>query len=197
MSPEANSRTLKKPNQGIRDLLQSYQSFIHGLKPFFQKTELRGLLGCLPILVCLFLSGCGLFNAQTTYAPKQAINCTGIVKTAYSQVGKKYRSGGDSPKKGFDCSGLVWWAYKQHGVTIPRITKDQAKTGRAVTKKAARPGDIVVFRSSGSRTGLHTGVYAGKDSFIHSPSKGKTVCLEKLSSPHWKNKLLCIRHVGK
>lgn len=142
------------------------------------------------------LSGCGLFTAVVE-EPQPAINCTGVVKTAYSQVGKKYRLGGASPKKGFDCSGLIWWSYKQHGVKIPRITTDQARAGKAVPKNAARPGDIVVFRTSGAPRGLHTGLYAGKGAFIHSPSKGKKVCLEKLSNPHWKKRLIAIRRIGR
>lgn len=148
------------------------------------------------VLLIWMLGGCAIFGAKPVPQPRN-FNCTGVVKTAYSQVGKKYRLGGDSPKKGFDCSGLVWWAYKQHGVNIPRITTDQARTGRAVSKKAAKPGDIVVFKSSQGPRGLHTGIYAGKDSFIHSPSRGKTVCLEKLSSSHWKKKLYTIRRIGK
>lgn len=162
----------------------------------FSKTERVFLLSAL-IFIYALCSGCGLFMPKVETAQKPAISCTGVVKTAYSQMGKKYRAGGDSPKKGFDCSGLVWWSYKQHGVKVPRITKDQARAGKAVSRKAARPGDIVVFRSSGSSTGLHTGLYAGKDAFIHSPSTGKRVCLEKLSSPHWKKRLIGIRRVVK
>ena len=145
---------------------------------------------------CFCLSGCGILYASAE-KPQPKINCTGIVKTAYSQLGKKYRSGGSSPQKGFDCSGLVWWSFKQHGINVPRITQDQAASGKKIPKKAIRPGDIVVFRSSNSPRGLHTGIYAGKDYFIHSPSKGKKVCMEKLSSPHWKNTLVAIRRVGK
>lgn len=143
------------------------------------------------------LNGCAMFASRNEDSLKAGINCSNVVKTACSQIGKKYRSGGDSPKKGFDCSGLVWWSYKQHGVSVPRITKDQARAGKSVPRKAARPGDIVVFRSRNSRNGLHTGLYAGKDSFVHSPSSGKTVCLEKLSVPHWKRSLIAIRRVVK
>lgn len=145
------------------------------------------------VLLSLMLGGCGFLSSST--APTPLINPQGVVKTAYSQVGKRYSLGGASPKNGFDCSGLVWWSYRQHGVKVPRITSDQAKTGKSVSKKGAKPGDIVVFRTSNSPRGLHTGLYAGKDAFIHSPSKGRKVCVESLSLPYWKSKLVAIRRV--
>lgn len=144
----------------------------------------------------LLLAGCGLFS-QKTGTPPDSVRTHKIVRTAYSQIGKKYRSGGASPQKGFDCSGLVWWSYSQHGIKVPRITADQAKTGRKVAKKAARPGDILVFRTSHSPRGLHTGIYAGNQKFIHSPSSGKRVCVETLAdNPYWSGKLVSIRRVG-
>lgn len=149
---------------------------------------------CLLLTCALPLGGCGFLSGNSTVSN---IKCTDVVKTAYSQMGKKYRLGGASPQKGFDCSGLVWWSYKQHGVKLPRITSDQAKTGKSVSKRLAKPGDIVVFRSSNSPRGLHTGLYAGDGKFIHSPGKGKKVCIDKLTTGYWKNKLVSVRRVAK
>lgn len=148
-------------------------------------------------LVIGLLSGCGFFSRQKTIDPPASVKTHKIVRTAYAQLGKRYRAGGDSPARGFDCSGLVWWSYKQHGIKVPRISRDQARTGKKVTKKAARPGDIVVFKTSHSPNGLHTGIYAGEEKFIHSPSKGKTVCLESMAAPFWNKSLLSIRRVGR
>lgn len=157
-----------------------------------QKAVYKILIAAFLSIESSFLSGCGLL-ATSDVSPH--IKCTDVVKTAYSQVGKKYRLGGSSPQRGFDCSGLVWWSYKQHGVKLPRITTDQARIGKAVSKKQAKPGDIVVFRTSQSPRGLHTGLYAGADKFIHSPGKGKKVCLDELSAPHWKGKLVSVRRI--
>lgn len=148
------------------------------------------------IAICLaaLLTGCGFFGHKTEPLPQAGAKHK-IVRTAYSQVGKRYKSGGDSPKKGFDCSGLVWWSYGQHGVKIPRTTTEQAKAGKKVTRSAAKPGDIVVFRTSHSPRGLHTGIYAGAHKFIHSPTSGKTVCLDNLAG-YWGSKLVAIRRIG-
>lgn len=148
------------------------------------------IMGILYVLV----SGCSFFGAGVD-APQ--LECSNkIVKTAYSQLGKKYSPGNATPKKGFDCSGLVWWSYKQHGIKVPRITTDQARTGMKIPPKLAMAGDIMVFRVSNSPRGLHTGIYTGAGKFIHSPSSGKKVCIEALK-PYWNKKLIAIRRVVK
>ena len=151
---------------------------------------------CTLVLVCLLavLGGCGfkkMDNSSLTGDPKGR----DVVKTAYSQMGKRYRLGGDSPSKGFDCSGLIWWAYQKNGVKVPRITSDQAKAGVSVNKTRAAPGDIVVFRTQEGPRGLHTGIYTGNNTFIHSPRKGERVRMESMEIPYWKNKLSGVRRV--
>ena len=139
----------------------------------------------------LGLLGCGTkkVNTQTNIKSQK------IVNSAYSQMGKKYRLGGSSPNKGFDCSGLVWWAYKTNGISVPRITIDQAKAGKKISKNNAMPGDIVVFKTSNSPRGLHTGIYAGNGSFIHSPKAGEKVRLESINIDYWKKKLVSFRRI--
>ncbi len=155
-------------------------------------------LTVLSLYSAFLLSGCGFFGASTSprddITPAQAQR---VLKTAYSQVGKKYRSGGASPAKGFDCSGLIYWAYRQNGLEIPRITVDQARTGRAVARNQARPGDIVVFRTGNSPRGLHTGIYAGGDKFIHSPRRGERVREESIKIDYWRKKLVSVRRVAR
>jgi cell wall-associated NlpC family hydrolase len=148
----------------------------------------------LPLIFCALLSGCGLL--KPSHDANAPVTAQKAVKSAYAQVGKKYRLGGESPQKGFDCSGLVWWAYKQHGLKIPRLTVDQAKSGKAVAIGRQRTGDIVVFRTGQSPRGLHTGLYADGDSFIHSPRAGERVRMESMTTPYWRNKLIAVRRVA-
>lgn len=146
------------------------------------------------VLFCSFvLGGCGVFHRPSNGPTPEAAHR--LVRTAYDQMGTKYRSGGASPGKGFDCSGLIWWTYKQHGLRIPRVTADQAKAGHKVAAAHARPGDIVVFRTDSSPRGLHTGIYAGGDSFIHSPSAGKKVSMASMKSPYWRDRLVSVRRI--
>ncbi len=145
-------------------------------------------------LCCFLLSGCGLFRpaVDNTYVPAAARK---VFNTAYSQMGKNYRSGGASPQKGFDCSGLVWWAYRVNGYKIPRVSLDQARYGQSVPKEYARTGDIVVFRTNSGSQGLHTGLYAGGNAFIHSPRSGAKVRMERMDIPYWRSKLVAIRRI--
>ncbi len=157
---------------------------------FFQKKFLYRTLTIFSIFSLLLLTGCGTKQKGT-----DSTGGVAVVKTATSQIGKKYRYGGESPSKGFDCSGLIWWSYKKHGITVPRVTTGQAKAGKAVSKKRAKPGDIVVFRISRNSRALHTGLYAGNNKFIHSPRTGSRVRMESLNSTYWKPKLMTVRRV--
>lgn len=157
---------------------------------------LRVLL-CLALALSLSLglAGCGLKGMGSV--PPPSPKASQVMKTAYSQMGKRYRYGGDSPRKGFDCSGLIYWVYQKHGIKVPRITTDQAQAGYSVPKRQAAPGDIVVFRTSSAPRGLHTGIYAGNNTFIHSPKRGENVRMESMEIPYWKTKLTSVRRVIK
>ncbi len=139
------------------------------------------------------LTGCGLFRADVT--DRLHGGADDVLETAYSQIGTRYKYGEASPKTGFDCSGFVYWVYKKNGYTIPRMTSGQLSCGYSVSRKSARKGDIVVFKTSQSPRSLHSGIYVGKNSFIHSPSKGKKVKVDKMNNSYWKGKLVAIRRV--
>ncbi len=95
-----------------------------------------------------------------------------VVETALSVMGTPYRWGGEGTD-GFDCSGLIQYSYGEHGIILPRVSRDQARTGVAVAKnlEALQPGDILTFSASGSGIS-HVGLYVGDGSFIHSASSG-------------------------
>jgi cell wall-associated NlpC family hydrolase len=119
-----------------------------------------------------------------------------IVESAYSQIGARYRSGGNAPGKGFDCSGLIQWAYQQQGIALPRLTTDQAQAGRLVApKEGLQPADILVFKTRQAPRGLHTGLYTGAGQFIHSPRKGERVRSESLDVEYWKKSLVAARRL--
>lgn len=162
--------------------------------------RLRRVLPFLLAVSCLFLVGCGSVRITGTseigsVARPGSETALRAVRSAQTQLGKLYRSGGSSPRTGFDCSGLIWWAYRQHGVNVPRVTTDQARAGYAVSRSQARPGDILVFKTSSGSRGLHTALYAGQGRFIHSPSTGKRIRYDKMNNSYWNKKLIRIRRV--
>jgi cell wall-associated NlpC family hydrolase len=49
-----------------------------------------------------------------------------------------------------------------------------------------QPGDLVFFRTAGRHGRIsHVGIYIDNGQFIHSPSRGETVRVDKLSDSYW------------
>ncbi len=101
------------------------------------------------------------------------------VTVALGQVGVPYRYGGAGPT-GFDCSGLVHFAYARAGKAVPRTTGELWRVTAPVTAGEARPGDVLFFRFDGKMS--HVGLYIGDGRFVHAPSSGRHVSVERLDS---------------
>jgi cell wall-associated NlpC family hydrolase len=99
-----------------------------------------------------------------------------VVETAVGVMGTPYEWGG-SDENGFDCSGLIQYAYAQNGVILPRVSRDQARTGTFVEPRMPelRPGDVLGFSVERSSRITHVGLYIGDGQFIHSASQGVTI----------------------
>ena len=96
--------------------------------------------------------------------------------------GTKYAWGGDS-KNGIDCSALTRRVYREvFSFELPRVTKDQIKVGRHVSRHNLKPGDILYFRPDGKYN--HTAVYLGNSLFINA-SSSKGVILSSLEHSYW------------
>lgn len=103
-----------------------------------------------------------------------------VISVAKAQMGKPYRWGATGPSS-FDCSGLMQYAFKNGaGVSLPRVSRDQATVGKKVSKAELQPGDLVFFAKGGRIH--HVGMYLGNDQYIHAPQTGDVVKISKLSS---------------
>ena len=118
-----------------------------------------------------------------------------VADIARQGLGVRYRSGGSSPASGFDCSGFVYWVFAKHGVTVPRDSVRQSRAGQEVAKADLMPGDIIIFRIANTPNGRHSAIYIGDGSFIHSPSAGSRVRVERLDADYWKRHYLTARRV--
>ncbi len=93
-----------------------------------------------------------------------------VVNYALRFVGGRYKWGGTDPNTGADCSGFVQYVYRNAaGISLPRVSRDQAKTGRAVSSSDLQPADLI-FYTNGSGTVNHVAMYIGNGQIVHAAS---------------------------
>ena len=165
----------------------------------FQKSRCLTFRLILLISLCMTIvlhTGCSQRKITAGSPAKDSSSLgTRVAREATTQIGKPYLTGGASPQRGFDCSGLVYWAYGRHGIQIPRTTAGQAKTGSAVSRSRLMPGDIVVFSEPSSPNKLHTGIFIGNNSFVHSPNSRSSVRTDSIDAAHWRRAFINGRRV--
>jgi cell wall-associated NlpC family hydrolase len=121
------------------------------------------------------------FEPETTpYLAQQ------IVNNAMQFEGVRYRGGGTT-REGMDCSGMVYATFKIFDITLPRSSRDMAKTGEEVNLNEVKKGDLLFFDNNGSRNGInHVGLVTeitpeGEVKFLHAASNGVIVSSMKES----------------
>lgn len=120
--------------------------------------------------------------SSTNFEKHSAKLHNALLKSFENWKGTKYVFGGDSIE-GIDCSALTRRIYREvFNFELPRITKDQIKVGRQVSKHNLKPGDILYFRPEGKYN--HTAVYLGNSLFINA-SSSEGVVLSSLEHSYW------------
>lgn len=159
----------------------------HGFSQGFRKRVPGSgrIMAALVLAVAFFLPGCAFFASSPQPKPLGDALGARVAETARSQIGARYRFGGDTPAQGFDCSGLVQWAFAQNGLRVPRTVSDQSRIGRPVRSSELLPGDLVFFTTSFKRADLHVGIATSPGYFVHSPSSGGRVREARLTDPYW------------
>lgn len=111
-----------------------------------------------------------------------ALIASQMVETAGRYVGTRYRWGGDAPGEGFDCSGFVRYVYAQQGIDLPRVSRAQARAGRALPARLddLQPGDLLFFAQRGAGID-HVALYAGDNRIVHASRRGYGVRYDELT----------------
>ena len=118
----------------------------------------------------------------------------GIAEYALQYLGCRYVYGGSSPK-GFDCSGFTSYVYKQFGISIQRTASGQLNNGYAVSRGELKPGDLVMFKSYGSKPASHVGIYIGGGEFVHASAPGVGVVIDSLNSSFYSRTYVGARRI--
>ncbi|MBI1224496.1 MAG: CHAP domain-containing protein [Bacteroidetes bacterium] len=169
----------------------------------------RLVRGVSALVALLGLTSCSLFSqtaevsnpiaeAKTKKVEKEILFRNDIVEEAEQYLGTHYRSAGKSPG-GFDCSGFVHYIMKEHDIDMNSSAATQEKQGERISKKEAKPGDLVFFRRSPGGRVFHVAMVYENDksgmTLIHSTS-GRGVVMEKLeTSEYWRSKIMTFRNV--
>lgn len=124
--------------------------------------------------------------------PNQKLIVARIIENAMNFINTPYRLGGFS-EKGIDCSGLVKKSYEAAGITLPRTSREQAKTGEIVPISAIKPGDLLFFGKKGRIN--HVGIYLGDNKFIHASRESGKVVIANLEEEYYQKHLICAKTI--
>lgn len=132
-------------------------------------------------------------NSSSGNSSSSSSNSIGdkLVSLAKSKLGCRYVWGAVGPNQ-FDCSGLTSWCHKQVGISIPRTSLAQSKSGKAVSKSNLQPGDLLFWKTTSAEVG-HVGMYVGNGQFIHAPNKSKPVKYDSLSNSYYSSRFVRAR----
>lgn len=172
--------------------------------PTARRPRFPSLLLLAPVL--LALAGCGGREQArrsapppqrqwAAAAPADPAAANAVLMRAISLVGTPYRYGGNTPEGGFDCSGLVNYVFRDMlDLRLPRSSRElAAMQGPRLSHERLAPADLVFFGSGGNVS--HVGIYVGEGRFVHAPSTGGTVRLDRLDGHYWRDHYTGARRV--
>jgi len=132
---------------------------------------------------------------QTARIPGSATLGEEIVAFAMQYLGTPYRFGGTTPS-GFDCSGFMMYVLRNFGISVNRVSRDQALNGVHVDRNALQPGDLVFFAASPGESRItHVGMYIGGGQFIHASTWNTGVRLSDMNSAYNRPRFVTARRV--
>ncbi|CAM3815259.1 C40 family peptidase [Deinococcus saxicola] len=135
-------------------------------------------------------------SAPVRAAAPAATNTGGaFVRTAAARfLGVRYALGG-SGRNGLDCSGFTQSVFRSMGINIPRTAASQWNSGRAVSRRDLRSGDLVFFNTMG-RAASHVGLYVGDGMMANANSyRGRTVIEPLFANAYWASRYNGARRV--
>jgi cell wall-associated NlpC family hydrolase len=160
--------------------------------PSSTRSKRLAIVLCTTVALCAPMTFVGAQAATPTPKPFEAFSNSAqsirdsLVQIAKAQLGRRYRTGGQTPEKGFDCSGLVKYIMSALNLDLPRTAKQQAKEGLALTKDTSRllPGDLLTFGKTKKSPISHIGIYVGDGRYIHASSVAGKVIESAIDRPY-------------
>ncbi|EQA61598.1 C40 family peptidase [Leptospira alexanderi] len=129
------------------------------------------------------------------------LNSSNLLSVVKEWLGTPYYWGGTS-KKGVDCSGFTFSSLtdKRVGVPVkivPRLGREQAKSGSNVSHSNLRAGDLIFFSASPNQSKItHVGLVISEKEFAHASST-RGVVIDKISMKWWLDRYVTSRRLFK
>ncbi|EMY15370.1 NlpC/P60 family protein [Leptospira weilii str. Ecochallenge] len=129
------------------------------------------------------------------------LNSSNLLSVVKEWLGTPYYWGGTS-KKGVDCSGFTFSSLtdKRVGVPVkivPRLGREQAKSGNNVSHSNLRAGDLIFFSASPNQSKItHVGLVISEKEFAHASST-RGVVIDKISMKWWLDRYVTSRRLFK
>ena len=133
-------------------------------------------------------------SSSSSSAPDKPLSSgSGAQIAAYAQkfVGNPYVYGGTSLTRGTDCSGFTQTVYAHFGISIPRVSRDQATAGKKVSLDSLQAGDLIFYTKNGRIN--HVAMYIGGGKVVHASNKKEGI---KISSYNYRTPY-CARRIVK
>lgn len=108
---------------------------------------------------------------EINYGPGVSSTRANLISFAKKYLGYRYVWGGNSLTNGVDCSGFTKAVYAEYGYSIPRTSREQARSGRKVSRSNLKPGDLVFYGNNSSGYINHVAIYIGNGKVIHASNK--------------------------
>ena len=119
-----------------------------------------------------------------------------VIEFAKTLLGKPYVWGAEGPSS-FDCSGYTQYVFKKSvGISLPRVSREQARFGKSVSRNNLQKGDLIALDMEGANNGQvnHIGIYMGDGKIIHASATKKKVLISNMTDYYYKS-IVSIRRV--
>ncbi len=110
--------------------------------------------------------------------------------------GTPYALGGSS-KRGVDCSYFTLDVMNAiYNTSLKRTAAEQYEQSEKIDWSDLKEGDLIFFKTDGSRSISHVGIYMTNNKFAHA-STSQGVTISDLSEPYWQKRLYSLGRVLK